>query len=299
MSNTLIPITEQTVDHSFAPERVCYEAHWRNRSVFISAPCQSTREWQWHCLASAILLERLEDACVLAETILESSLQFFVSELPGECKNAGQANNSNGQETGYLRVLLTCSDDEVEVWMPAGAHTNMARHGELIKSSNLSWSRVSASIKIAHIMLDRPDVSRLQQGALILIPASWQQQWMCTVDVPQFECSIAATINPVSGTIDLDYNNSTEHTSVVTTDEMRVENASGQSLVTVYLDQPVTIDPGALLLGIQTDNVTSKSLSISVSLAQARCHCHINTSQFVADLIKVGDGFGLSIREFS
>jgi len=293
MSNNLTKVTGQTADHSPAPERVSYEAHWQGRSVFISAPCQSTREWQWHCLASAILLERLEDACVLAETVLESSLQFFVSELPSECAGSGQGDNvDNGseQETQYLRVLLTCSDDEVEVWLPAGAHDNVARHGELIESSNLRWSSVCASIKIGHIILDQSDVSRLQQGALMLIPASWRQPWMCTVDVPQFERSIAATINPASGTIALDYTNQADH--------IRAKSTSGQSVVTAYLDQTIAINPSALLLGTPALTDTRSDPSITVSLAQASCRCQINEDQFVADLTRVGDGFGLCIREF-
>ena len=292
MTNAAMPMTEVVAKNisAPAPERVCYEAHWRDRSVYISAPCQSIREWQWHCLASAILLERLEGACVLAETILESSLQFFVSELPDEHQSAVQSNSVSDQDACYLRVLLTCSNDEVEIWLPASAHGNVARHGELIESSNLRWSSVYAPIKIAHIALDEADAARLQQGALMLIPSSWQQRWMCTVDMPQFERSVAATINPINGTIDLDYTNSAEH--------IWTGSTSGQSVVTAYLDQSIAIDPSLLLLATTNDTHAGGS-SIALSLAQARCNCHINGTQFVADLAQVGDGFGLSVRGFS
>ncbi len=298
MSNTVTSITNEAADRVSAPERVCYEAHWRDRSVFISAPCQSAREWQWHCLASAILLERLEDACVLAETILESTLQFFVSELPDECSsdkaspyNSDDGNSVAKHKAAYLRVLLTCSDDEVEIWLPAGAHSNVARHGEFIESSNLRWPSVSASIKIAHVVLDQTDASRLQQGALVLIPASWQHQWVCSVDVPQFERSIVATINSSSGVIELDYANSAEY--------IWTEKKAGQSLVTAYLDQTIAINPSSLLLNATDNNKASGDSSIAVSLAQASCFCRVNDNHFVADLVQVGEGFGLCIREFS
>jgi len=293
MSTKLTSVKDSSAENSHAPERVCYEAHWRDRSVFISAPCQSAREWQWHCLASAILLERLEDACVLAETILESSLQFFVSELPAECNKAECSKaegNRNTQEMAYMRVLLTCSSDEVEIWLPAGAHSNMARHGELIDSSNLRWSSVTASIKIAHVVLEKSDVERLQQNALMLIPESWQQQWRCTVDVPQFERSIAATINPASSTLELDYAGSAEY--------IWTEEKPGQSVVTAYLDQTIAVDPSLLLLGSPTDKDRSSTQSVSVSLAQASCHCTIKENHFSADLAQIGAGFGLSIREY-
>jgi len=290
MSNHLTPVKDDVADRPHAPERVCYEAHWCDRSVFISAPCQSAREWQWHCLASAILLERLEDACVLAETILESSLQFFVSELPAEC-NSSEGQGIDGQGRAYMRVLLNCSSDEVEIWLPAGAYSNMVRHGELIESSNVRWSCVTASIKIAHVVLEKSDVARLQPKALMLIPASWQQQWLCTVDVPQFDRSIAAIINPISDTIELNYAGDTER--------IWTEKKPGQSVVSAYLDQTIELNPSSLLLGTQSKKDVSSTHSISVSMAQASCHCTINEDRFTADLAKIGEGFGLCIREYS
>jgi len=179
---------EVEVEVPVAPDTVCYEAHWQEQSVFISAPCQSAREWQWHTLASAILLERLEDACVLAESLLESSLQFFVSALPDQESDRGEL------DSDYLKVVLDRAEDEVEIWLPAQAHRQVLQHEKLLSSSKLRWAQVMGSVQLASIELDAQDMSRLKLGSVVLIPASWQSQWHCSVDVPQFDRCLNAVI---------------------------------------------------------------------------------------------------------
>lgn len=272
-----------------APERVCYEAHWRDQSVFLSAPCQSAREWQWHCLASAILLERLEDACVLAETMLDSSLQFFVSELPAQCAAKEKPHD------GYLKVVLTRANDEVEIWLPARAHSQVAQHRDLIESAKLCWSDIEARVKIAQITLQDADVSRLMLGSLLLVPASWQAKWMCSVEVVQFDQSLNALIDP--GNSKLVLSNKIVTNTIGTSDQSAHDR--GLSVVHAYLNPPIKINP-RLLLGsaLAAQDIHTDASDISICLTQASCHCVVNEHPFSASLLPVGDGYGLCVTEY-
>jgi len=268
------------------PSHVCYEAHWRNQSVFISAPCQSAMEWQWHCLASAILLERLEDACVLAETLLESSLQFFVSELPKS------KNRSESRIRDYLKVVYTNNDEEVEIWLPSRAYHAAMRHAELIEQSNLTWSTVPASLKIAQIFLNADDSSRLAKGSLLLIPSSWQPKWVCSVIVPQLDSHFTAVIDAASGTLILDTAESPPPENPI--------NFSTDTFIDAFLETDISINPSELLsLKAGDDDKSTTDSQYSVALNQATCQCRVNFSNyFKADLLPIGDGYGLYVKEY-
>jgi len=264
---------------TIGPARVCYEAHWQERSIFISAPCQSAMEWRWHSLATAILLERLEDACVLAETILGVSLQFFVSEIP------------TSNYTEYLQLELTTSSDKVNIWLPARAHRKVIKHGDILNEPNLRWSSVSAKLKLAHIIVDAEDVKRLQKDSVLLIPASWKTKWLCSVEVEQFESSLPVKLNAKSGILEF------MDSSVQSWPDRQADDES--SLVEVYLDETVKMDPGQLLKlqSISAMN-DSRSVQYSIPFDQAVCQCWIDQSvQFSASIFSIGSGYALRITE--
>lgn len=265
------------------PDQVCYEAYSESGSVFIAAHCQSEREWLWHSLASAILLERLEDACRLAETLLDTSLQFFVSELPIK-KESGKID--------YITVCLHTDKDDIQIWLPATEHTSVFTHTDVITQENLRWSALTGVLKLATVKLNEEDIDRLASGSLLLIPAAWQPAWQCQIDIVALRRKLNVVLDPQSGSLDL--------STLSSLNDACTDTESGQGVVEVYIEQTLDVDPRYLLpTDLKNDIQDRCQLSMpSIAIAQLTCRCVVDsTKTFNAELVPIGRGYGLFLKE--
>jgi len=267
------------------PDRVCYEAFWSDRKVYISAACQSALEWQWYSLASAILLERLEEACVLAETLLGTALQFSVGKLP----------KSKAFFKDHVRLLLQTNSDEVELWLPTHGHQTMRKNIKSVKQSNFRWDTVTAILNIANVHLSNDDLSRLEVGSIVLIPSSWSTQWRCFVDVPQIQTRLPALINIHDDAVELQSGKQ---------DQMKVARLHRQGAnFSVCLDESMSLNMAHLFEnGSDSPSTESPTIQLPNSILQSTYCCRIENDgegnrKFLANLFSVGDGFALRLLE--
>jgi len=127
-------------------------------------------------LAQAIALGSCDSLCQEVESILNNPLDFTpLSKAPGTEDYFGFSSNN-------------CVGADARIYVDQSLWTTVSDKGQC--GASLLFDNQKALLRLARIKISDDDSRKIEQGSFVLIPESFDENWLCTLLFPKFDSEI-------------------------------------------------------------------------------------------------------------